>query len=239
MSDSSFEIKGLDELAFYGCSFTAVEYSLTGYKFTNFRELVKNSFDTKVYTNHSDTGLSNQEIINRIYWNIENESKEKKQIERTLIIIQTTFLDRLGLYYDLKNKFVSICKRGNSDEFKEKILINFYNDWLKYFYSRTNALLEFQKQIDLLCSYLNSYKIKYILIGVDESLDLIEDKNFFYRNNFLKFENTYSFYGYSIQNNLRIADIINSNNTDNHFNQKGHNILANSIIEKLKQISND
>lgn len=237
MRHNTIDIKEIDEFAFFGCSFTAMDGSSTGYKFTNFRKLIENNFkengfDNKVYTNHSKTGLSNQEIINNVYWDIEN-SKNGKQIERTLFIIQTTFLDRLGLYYDLQNKFVSICKRESADDFKEKILINFYNDWLKYFYSRTNALFEFQKQMDLLCSYLNSLNIKYILIGTDESLDLIESKNFFDRNNFLKFENTYSFYGYSIQNKLRISDIIDSSNKDYHFNQKGHDILTKEILNKI------
>lgn len=237
MRHNRIDIKGIDEFAFFGCSFTTMDGSDTGYKFTNFRKLIENNFkesgfDNIVYTNHSKTGLSNQEIINNVYWNIE-KTKNEKPPDRTLFIIQTTFLDRLGLYYDLENKFVSVCKREGSDDFKEKILINFYNDWLKYFYSRTNALLEFQKQIDLLCSYLDSLNVKYILIGIDESLDLIESTNFFGRNNFLKFENTYSFYGYSIQNKLRISDIIDSSNKDFHFNQKGHDILTKEILNKI------
>lgn len=239
MRHNRIDITEIDEFAFFGCSFTDMVGSLTGYKFTNFRKLIENNFkengfDNRVYTNHSMTGLSNQEIINRIYWDIE-KGKKNKNIGRTLFIIQTTFLDRLGLYYDLENKFVSICKRTNSDDFKEKILIDFYNDWLKYFYSRTNALLEFQKQIDLLCCYLNSLNAKYILIGIDESLDLINDLDFFHRNNFLKFENTYSFYGHSIQNKLRISDVIDTTNTDidYHFNQKGHDILTKEILNKI------
>lgn len=237
MRHNRIDIKGIDEFVFFGCSFTDMDGSDTGYKFTNFRKLIENNFkesgfDNKVYTNHSKTGLSNQEIINNVYWNIE-KTKNEKPPDRTLFIIQTTFLDRLGLYYDLENKFVSICKRDGSDDFKEKILINFYNDWLKYFYSRTNALLEFQKQIDLLCSYLDSLNVKYILIGIDESLDLIKNRNFFDRNNFLKFENTYSFYGYSIQNKLRISDIIDSSNKDLHFNQKGHDILTKKILNRI------
>lgn len=225
------DLLGVEEFVFFGCSFTSVEHSSTGYQFTNFRKLLENKFNTKSYTNYSQVGLSNQEIIDRIYWNIKLKNIEKPH--RTLFVIQTTFLDRLGLYYDLEDKFISICKNDNADSFKEKILIDFYNDWLKYFYSRKNALLEFQKQIDLICRYLDSIDAKYILIGTDESLDLIENENFFLRNNFLKFDKTYSFYGYCIFNKLRIADIIESNDKDFHFNQTGHDLLTEKIINKL------
>ena len=239
MIHNKIDLKSIDEFVFFGCSFTSLETSDTGYKFINFRKLIENNFKengvhSKVYTNYSTTGLSNQEIINRIYCSV--ESKNIIRPDRTLFVIQTTFLDRLGLYYDLENKFVSVCKRESNVDFKEKILINFYNDWLKYFYSRTNALLEFQKQIDLICRYLDSFNANYILIGIDESLDLIDNnKSFFIRNNFLKFVDTYSFYGYSIFNKLRIYDLSNEERllSDYHFNQNGHDILAEKILNRI------
>ena len=60
------------------------------------------------------------------------------------------------------------------------------------------------------------------------------------RNNFIKFENTHSLYGYACMNKLRIIDIpeYNSRNTnlpaDYHLNNDGHSYIANKIVEKIK-----
>lgn len=221
------------KIYFFGCSFTALENSGTGYKFTNFRKIIhtKTGIETE---NKSYTGKSNQEIFNDVYI---VGSDVKHSDNKPIFVIQTTFLDRLGMPFDLKEQFVSICKRENPDDFVENVLINFYNDWLKYFYSRSNAKLEFQKQIDFLCSWLRENKIKFVIIGMDESIDLIDNDTFFEKNNFLKFEKYKSFYSYASLNQLRIADILPENaNQDFHFNQKGHDILADAIIEKLKSI---
>lgn len=221
------------KIYFFGCSFTALEDSGTGYKFTNFRKIIKNKtgFET---INKSHTGKSNQEIFNDVYI----AGNDVKYLDKKpMFVIQTTFLDRLGMPFDLEEKFVSICKRENPEDFAESVLVNFYNDWLKYFYSRSNARLEFQKQIDFLCSWLRENKIEFVIIGMDESIDLIDNDTFFEKNNFLKFEKYKSFYSYASLNQLRIVDILPENaNQDFHFNQKGHDILANVIIEKLKSI---
>ena len=218
---------------FFGCSFTALEVSPTQYQFTNFRQIVKEKTGIETF-NYSHTGKSNQEIFNDVYI-VGND--EKHSDKKPMFVIQTTFLDRLGMYFDLKEKFISICKREKSEDFAESVLVNFYNDWLKYFYSRNNAKLEFEKQIDLLCSWLRENKIPFVLIGMDESIDSINNDTFFEKNNFIKFEKYKSFYSYAIFNKLRIADILPKHpNQDFHFNQQGHDILASSIIEKLKTI---
>ena len=219
---------------FFGCSFTALEASPTEYDFINYREIIKEKTGHET-SNRSHTGKSNQEILNDVY---KVATGFKNIDKRPVLVIQTTFLDRLGMYFDLREEFISMCKRENPDNFTEKILIDFYNDWLKYFYSRNNAKLEFEKQIDFLCAWLRENKIKFVLVGMDESLDLIDNKTFFEKNNFVKFEKNYSFYSYAIYNKLRIADILSENvNQDFHFNQKGHDILADAIIEKLKSIT--
>lgn len=219
---------------FFGCSFTALEHSPTGYEFTNYREIVKNKMKVET-ANRSYSGKSNQEIFNDVY----KVTNGIKNIDKPgVFVIQTTFLDRLGMPFDLKDEFVSMCKRKNPEDFIESVLVNFYNDWLKYFYSRKNAKLEFKKQIDFLCSWLRENKIKFVIIGMDESIDdSIGDENWFVRNNFLKFEKYKSFYSYASFNKLRIVDVLPEHeNKDYHFNQKGHDILADAIIEKLKSI---
>jgi hypothetical protein len=162
--------------------------------------------------------------------------KDEKDFNH-MFIIQTTFNDRLGLPCDIEYKFSSMCKTHNPDSAIEEIQINFYNDWLKYFYSRANSLKEFKKQIEFVASYLEIQKIRYIFIGTDETLDFLNDMNFFGRYRFLNFNQSHSFYKHCKINKLRISDLQNeSENPDHHFNQLGHEILAKKLIEEIKRL---
>jgi len=70
-------------------------------------------------------------------------------------------------------------------------------------------------------------------------LDLLKNNNFFERNNFLDFDNHKSFYTYACLNKLRIYDVLKIKNVieDYHFNQFGHDILAEKIIKSINQIN--
>ena len=63
-------------------------------------------------------------------------------------------------------------------------------------------------------------------------------RSFYQRNNFIKFENTYSLYGYACMNKLRITDIseydIAGIAKDYHLNNDGHIYIANKILEKIE-----
>lgn len=220
---------------FFGCSFTALEHSPTGYKFKNFRKIIEEKLSCECI-NHSATGKSNQHIFNDVY----SESKKiKKNIDNIndIFVIQTTFNDRLGMYSDISNEFVSMNKRQNEDDYIDLIQINFYNDWLRYFYSKPTSLKEFKKQTEFLCSYLKINKIKFIILGIDEQLDCINESDFFEDNNFMSFDNTYSFYKFITLNKLRIVDDESTKVngiSDYHFNREAHKMIANNLIEKIE-----
>lgn len=225
------------KISYFGCSFTALEESDTGYLFDNYRILVDKELNVKS-KNYSRVGKSNQHIIDDVY-NAVIDVKEQKEY-RHIFVIQTTFNDRLGLPCDIEDKFVSMCKTKNPDSFTDEIEIKFYNDWLKYFYSRANALKEFKKQIELISCYLDMNNITYIFIGIDETLDFIKESEFFGRYKFLKFDNTFSYYNYVTKKKLRIIDVPNftpvNQAADYHFNKDGHRILAEKVIEMIKSI---
>lgn len=220
-------------LHFFGCSFTNIETSNTGHIFNNFRNVIsqKTGYPCK---NYSKNGKSNEHIIDDVY-NSNLFHLETYDIH----IIQFSFNDRIGMYFDLDNKFISICKRENPENPTEKILIDFYNDWLTYFYSRQTRIKEFKKQVDFVCTWLKSQNAKFICFGMDDDMDseYFED-SFYERNNFIKFENTYSLYGYARMNKLRISDNpeydIDKLPLDFHLNNEGHQYLANKILEKLE-----
>lgn len=220
------------KLHYFGCSFTALETSHTGYEFINYRHIVDKECNA-ISTNSSFTGKSNQHIFDDVY-NQSQIVKNEKDFNH-LFIIQTTFNDRLGLPCDIEDKFSSMCKTQNPDSYIEEIQIDFYNNWLKYFYSRANSLKEYKKLIEFTASYLDMQHIRYIFIGMDETLDFLNDTHFFSRYKFLNFDKTYSFYKYCKIKKLRISDAANfPENPDHHFNKFGHEILANKVIEQIK-----
>lgn len=222
------------KIHYFGCSFTDVEKSNTKYVFKNYRHIVDKKFGVPSI-NHSKSGKSNQHIFDDVY-NMVKKSKEDEHYNH-LFIIQTTFNDRLGMMCDISNNsFVSMCKSIDAENYTDAIHINFYNDWLRYFYSKSNALYEYKKQIEFISAFLKQNNIKYIIVGIDEGIDNIDESDFFEMNNFILFEKTYSFYKFSILNKLRISDITENNINgvcDYHFNIDGHNLLASKIIEQI------
>jgi hypothetical protein len=221
-------------LQFFGCSFTSLETSDTGYIFNNFKNIVSEKTQY-CFNDHSNTGRSNEQIIDGVYA-YRNDNLNQ---DNSIYIIQFSFNDRLGMYSDLVDKFVSMCKTQNPDGYTESIFINFYNDWLKYFYSRKGRIREFKKQVDFLCSWLRSNNVKFICFGMDHDMDAeYYGDSFYERNNFIKFENTHSLYGYVCMNKLRIADISEYNipnmPPDYHLNNDGHIYVANKILEKIE-----
>lgn len=222
----------IKQLHFFGCSFTRVNTSISDYEFKVYREVIEDKLKIKCI-NHSEAGKANSEIIHNCWL----ESKNIINKNETLFVIQTTFLYRLGIYSDMLDNWVGLTKTNllSADDERDYILIKFYNDWLKYFYNKENELIEFKKNIELLTSYLNENKINFLLIGIDEDLDKIEDE-FFDKNNFLTFDKNKSLYKYAVKNKLRICDVhIKNGVSDHHLNQTGQNYLADKIINYIQK----
>jgi hypothetical protein len=222
----------INNLHFFGCSFTDVTISISGYEFNVYRKVIEDRLKINCI-NHSGSGKSNEHIINDVWVS----SKDILNKNETLFIIQTSFLYRLGLYSDIFEQWISLTKRDLSaaDDEIEYAYIKFYNDWLKYFYNKKNQIVEFKKNIELLTAYLNENKINFLLIGIDEDLNEIENE-FFEKNNFLICDGYKSFYEYAVINKFRICDVHSANRVeDNHFNQSGQNYLAEQIINYIQK----
>lgn len=220
-----------NRLLFFGCSFTQLEDSLTNIKFENYRfKISKNTNLNQL--NYSQSGNSNPHIIDSVY-NCSNETNNLNNI----FVIQYSFFDRLGMRADILNdEFVSMCKKGNPDDWNDKVQINLYNHWLKYFYSKTGAIIEFEKNTNLISSWLKSKQIKFVSFGFDLDMDSFSDE-FYVNNNFIKFDDTYSMYKKSINDKLRIFDLgVGVNYNDYHLNEEGHNYLSGTIESKLKEL---
>ena len=220
-----------NQLLFFGCSFTAVESSDTGVEFENYRFKLSNDISLKQLSK-AETGNANQHIIDDVY-SLSNKVTHLNDI----FIIQYTFFDRFGIRADIKDdKFVSLCKTSKPDDFIENIQIDFYNDWLKYFYSKPGSIIDFEKEVNLISNWLRTSKIKFLSVGFDENMDSFS-KYFYESNNFVKFDETYSMYKQAINKKLRIYDLIPENgNRDYHLNEEGHTHLSDKIIYKLKEL---
>ena len=168
-------------LHFFGCSFTSLENSDTGYVFNNFRNIISEKLQYS-FIDHSKSGNSNEKIIDDIYTHYNDNTNDDN-----IYVIQFSFNDRFGIYSDLVDKFISMCKREKPDDYTESIFINFYNDWLKFFYSRKGRIREFRKQVDFMCTWLRSKNVKFICFGMDQDMDAdYYTRSFYQRNNFIK-----------------------------------------------------
>jgi hypothetical protein len=222
-----------NQLLFFGCSFTYIESSNTGIEFENYRFKLSNNTGLNQISN-AENGKSNQHIIDDVY-SLSNKVTHLNDI----FVIQYTFFDRLGLRADINdNKFVSICKSNidNNSTWSEIQFINYYNNWLKYFYSKKGSITEFEKEVNLISNWLRTSKIKFVSVGFDENMDSFS-KYFYESNNFVKFDETYSMYKKAINKKLRIYDLIPENgNRDYHLNEEGHTYLSDKIIYKLEEL---
>lgn len=223
----------INQLLFFGCSFTNLESSNTGIQFENYRFKLSNIIGLNQISN-AENGKSNQHIIDDIY-----SCSNKVAHFNDIFVIQYSFFDRLGLRADIRNdRFISICKRNIDDscDWRDIKSINYYNNWLEYFYSKKGSIIEFEKEVNLISNWLRTSKIKFVSIGFDENMDSFS-KYFYESNNFVKFDETYSMYKKAIDEKLRIYDLMpESVNKDYHLNENGHTYLSNKIIYKLKEL---
>lgn len=222
-----------NKLLFFGCSFTNVETSLTGADFENFRFKLSNKVGIPQLSK-AKNGNSNLHIIDDVYA-CSNDVNNTDDI----FVIQYSFFDRLGMRADIKDdKFVSMCKKNidNDSDWREVKQIDFYNDWLKYFYSIDGSIIEFEKEVNLISNWLRSKNIKFVSIGFDTYMDKFS-KDFYENNNFIKFDETYSMYKKSVNDKLRIEDLkLSKTIIDNHLSEAGHIYLFDKIMDKFKKL---
>ncbi len=222
-----------NQLLFFGCSFTNSESSDTGIEFENYRFKLSNNTNLN-HISKASNGKSNHHIIDDVYV-CSNDIHHKNDV----FIIQYTFLDRFGIRADINSdRFVSICKTSpdNSSDWKEIRQIDFYNDWLKYFYSKNGVIIDFEKEVNLISNWLRSKGIKFVSIAFDVSIDGFS-ADFYQNNNFIKFDETYSMYKKASTSKFRIVDLNDFNAIkDNHLNENGHRYLSDKIIYKLKEL---
>lgn len=222
-----------NRLWFFGCSFTNVEDSLTGTYFESYKSKLSRNTGLN-YISNAKNGNANQHIIDDVYVS----SSYTRHLD-DIFIIQYSFFDRLGMRSDVKNrKFTSMCKTEIDDscDWRDAKIIDFYNDWLKYFYSKAGSIVDFEKEVNLISNWLKSKDIKFLSIGFDESMDRFSNE-FYENNNFVKFDETYSMYKKAIDSKLRIHDLnIQNGIVDNHLSEEGHIYLSDKILTKLKKL---
>ena len=222
-----------NKLLFFGCSFTSIETTPTTAEFESYRYKLSNSIGLE-HISTAKTGKSNQHIIDDVYV-CSNDTNHRDDI----FVIQYSFCERLGMRADiLDNKFTSMCKSrvDNSSDWKEIRQIDFYNDWIKYFYSKEGAIIDFEKEVNLISNWLKSKQIKFVSIGFDTNMDKFSE-DFYKNNNFIKFDETYSMYKKAANQKMRIVDLqISHNVIDNHLSEDGHVYLSNAIFNKIKEL---
>ena len=64
-------------------------------------------------------------------------ASKKDLNNHSIYVIQYTFFNRLGMYSDMnEDRFISMCRTElNENDIDDKPIVEFYRQWLKYFYS--------------------------------------------------------------------------------------------------------
>jgi len=229
------------KIGFFGCSFTELETSNNPHNFISYKKLLSAKLN-KSFNSYAKSGASNAEIVNKVYLKAVDNVEHPSESNDELFVIQFSFFNRIGFYSELHDgAFVSFTRfqeMSNQEKqtkpLQESISVEFYRDYLKYFHSKRGSILEFEKQVNLLCNWLGKNNIKFVCIGFDEYMDLFSP-NFYENNNFVKFHNTYSFFDYAKTNKLRISDFGEGWN-DEHLSDRGHEMLTDFIYQKVKNL---
>lgn len=204
------------------------------------------SFDSTKYEilDKSFLGNSNQKIFHDVYEYINSE----EYLSTDILIIQYTYTNRIWWPNKLDaNEFSfhsfdtenSPIYYGN--KFASKELLNFYSTFIKYFWNYDTAFQTHKMNIDLLKSYLEQKKVKYIHWMYSDGGNTEEWNHGF--NKFWKKESSNDVFSklelFNINGEYRIKDWAIKNNfvddTD-HINENGNLILAENISKIIKKM---
>lgn len=217
----------------FGCSHTKVLYS------THLKNV-------DVFKNHSVEGNSNQKIISDVYKFVNSKSFN---LESDVLVIQYTYTNRwwrenilpfpnagfhsLSLDSPIYNEEVN---KSYSSE-----LLSFYETFLKFFWDYELSLREHIMNIELLKSFLDLKKVKYIHYMFsdgcnNDELNYISKSTNFNDN---EIDNTLNNLGLmKVENNFIIEQWAKNNNyldSTNHISSEFQNILGDKVINEIKK----
>lgn len=190
----------------------------------------------------SEKGISNQNILDRIYDTIYTHN------DIDTIIVQFTYLHRLSFWFKVVKDYIhfqpslayqsfeieswwteqQLLKKFNNGDDKKyydfdkndivKTLSDFYQYYLVYGFDEEKEKQRIQIQLNVLKDVCKERGIKLITLWFDENE--LEDETI------LKIDNYISLHKWQIDKNLYIG------NKKFHLNKEGHKKLANEIIKK-------
>jgi hypothetical protein len=251
------------KINFFGCSFTEgggldnLEYyniktnsKLKGYNQPNSKILCefkeKHRYSTIVgellkceVLNHALGCNSNENIINKLYEVASSENVNKDDI----FIAQTSIFSRKHYWYEPTNKFYSVNTLEftawpyNGEE-EMRPLNELYNLYYQYSHNEEYEIKKLLMKIEFINAWFEKNKIKIFWIPWAEmcmsgDFGIIKNKNKkLKKENFIFFDEL-AMGTFSGANKLRICDEFKSI-TDMHKSVKGHQIIAEMIVEFLK-----
>ena len=220
----------IDELVIFGCSHSVLDWQ----KYLN--------LEIKCVC-YAEGGSSNELILKKLKkylndnWDI---------LQNKILIIQFTYLHRKHVFFDLTGKDYklhgsnSIKNNYGFSEEHNKIVGDYYDSWLKYFYNGGYEFLNLLNELRLLKKIFELKKVKYIwYLWDDVELNeiLFNEKNtnkikvvneIFDELSFTNFDNEYIVSEFIKKNKWRNSDI--SNTSDSHIAE----IYKKEFVEIIK-----
>lgn len=220
----------IDELVIFGCSHSVLDW----------QKYLNSEIKCVCY---AEGGSSNELILKKLKkylndnWDI---------LQNKILIIQFTYLHRRHVFFDLTDKDYKL-HGGNSiknnyqfSEEHNKIVGDYYDSWLKYFYNGRYEFLNLLNELRLLKKIFELKKVKYIwYLWDDVELNeiLFNEKNtnkikivneIFEELSFTNFDNEYIVSEFIKKNKWRNSDI--SNTSDSHIAE----IYKKEFVEIIK-----
>lgn len=140
-----------------------------------------------------------------------------------LICIQTSILSRILLYLENEKKFQTV-----NGMYGPIYLQQYYQMYIKHFYNDDIELKKLQQNIVVYSEYLKNKNIDFIwLIGDTGGKTIMSSKNI------MTFDD--GLFSFITRNKLRLCDLPKYPTTDLHASETGNEVIAQKIIEHLKE----
>lgn len=223
----------------FGCSFTEggglnspSHHFYLNSNYTNNTEflnwyMTENSYPAQLanlmdcsYENFGISRGANELIFKMLYENTKNTSSD------VLITVQTSILSRILLYSLDTDKFETV---NGLEHNPSQSITDYYEMYVKYFFNRN---IEYQKLLQSIEVYTEYFKNR----NVDIVWIIGESDNGFVKTSkyIVSFENK-DLHNYADNYKLRLRHLPNYPTDDSHFSENGNKIIAEKILEHLKE----
>ena len=190
-----------------------------------FSDIIKRELNCEII-NHACTGNNNQHIFDTLFNQLENNIGD-------IHVVQWSHFWRQKLWYEKNKKFYrlsgfqqdTVAFEENTDNDDCKDIHNIFNQWIEHHFNEEYEIQKVVNYIKLLTSYSNDKNIPIYFM----TFDMLPYKN----EKFINFHDKLNLN--TLANQDTIQKYTKDKIMDGHLSHVGNNMIAEKIINKLKQ----